>query len=104
MMENHILPPLLPDAFIQKLKVDNVSVKKDYLKLFENQIKQSIRFSTGPYFWFIPDNTQSRITAVSDNVSTQTPYSLDEWLNADIHFFTNLIHPDDRYYLLSSIQ
>ncbi len=103
-MERNILTPLLPNDFLARLKVDDSSDKKDYLKYFETQIRDSVRFAAGPYFWFIPDNTQSKIIAVSSNIASQTPHSKEEWLEADVHLFANLVHPDDRYYLLSSIQ
>lgn len=103
-MKTEIIKPLNPEAFIEKVKVDNFHLEKDYRALFQPQIEQCIKFSIGPYFWFIPDNTQSKIVAVSDNIGQQTPHNQAQWLHADVYLFANMIHPDDRLYVLSSIQ
>jgi DNA-binding CsgD family transcriptional regulator len=42
--------------------------------------------------------------AVSSNIYLQTPHNEQDWLSADVHLFANMIHPDDRFYVLSSIQ
>lgn len=103
-MKTEIIKPLNPEAFIEKVKVENFHIEKDYRALFQPQIEQCLKFSIGPYFWFIPDNTRSKIAAVSDNVGQQTPHNQAEWLHADVYLFANMIHPDDRLYVLSSIQ
>lgn len=103
-MKIEIIKPLLPDDFIEKVKVEKLYSEKDYPAIFQSQIEQSLKFAVGPFFWFIPDNTRSKIVAASANVYLQTPYNEQDWLNADVHLFANMIHPDDRFYVLSSIQ
>jgi DNA-binding CsgD family transcriptional regulator len=103
-MKFETLKPLLPKDFIEKVKVDMVTERKDYKSLFQSEIEQSIRFAVGPFFWFIPDNTQSQIVAVSENIHLQTPHTAKEWLEGDVHFFVSLLHEKDQLYVLSSIQ
>jgi DNA-binding CsgD family transcriptional regulator len=103
-MKIEIIKPLQPDDFIEKVKVEKQFSGKNYKAFFQSHIEQSIRFAIGPYFWFIPDNTRSKIVAVSSNIYLQTPHNEADWLNADVHLFANIIHPDDRLYVLSSIQ
>jgi DNA-binding CsgD family transcriptional regulator len=103
-MKIEIIKPLFPDDFIKKVKVDENSIGKNYKAIFQFEIEHAVQFAVGPFFWFIPDNTQSKIVAVSSNVNLQTPHNEIDWLNADVHLFANIIHPDDRFYVLSSIQ
>jgi DNA-binding CsgD family transcriptional regulator len=42
--------------------------------------------------------------AFSPNIELHTPYLATEWQNAEIHLFANMIHPEDRFYVLSSMQ
>ncbi len=103
-MKIEIIKPLLPDDFIVKVKVHDNSKEKNYRAIFQNEIDHAVKFAIGPFFWFIPDNTQSKIVAVSPNINLQTPFNEEDWLNADVHLFANIIHPNDRFYVLSSIQ
>jgi DNA-binding CsgD family transcriptional regulator len=103
-MKIEIIKPLLPEDFIEKVKVDNTFIENDYAKYFLPQIENAVHFAVGPYFWVIPDNTKSNLATVSSNIGLHTPYSKANWKEAEIHLFANLIHPDDRLYVLSSMQ
>ena len=96
--------PLSPQEFSEKIKIAESSDLIDYLSHFQHFIDMAPFFATGPFCWFIPDNSKLKIVEVSPNIAQLTPYEADFWLNQGPDFFASLIHEDDRFYVMSSIQ
>jgi DNA-binding CsgD family transcriptional regulator len=105
-MKQDIIQPISPEEFERKIKTEGVVEEIDFLSFFEPIIQNVSNYAIGPYFWFIPDNTNMKIVGASPNVWQLTPYTQDEWLfeGNTIDFFANIIHPEDRFYILSAIQ
>ena len=96
--------PITPEEFIQIARTGVEIGMVNYEEFFSNQIKEAPNFAVGPFYWFIGDNTNMRITAASDNISDLTPFSKQEWVNNSAFFFAENIHEDDRFYVLSALQ
>ncbi|SFN40426.1 PAS fold-containing protein [Chryseobacterium oleae] len=80
----------------------NSDLPKNYFDFFSESIKNAKKFSIGPYFWFITNNTKMRTERISENIEQFTPYRKKEWLNSDTDFFMNLFHPDDRRHIMAA--
>ena len=80
--------------------------KLDVLK-FEEELKSTIdsisNFAIGPYFWLIPDQSNMTLAAASPNIRDLTPYSANEWINKDVFFWFETMHPEDREFVASSL-
>jgi DNA-binding CsgD family transcriptional regulator len=96
------LKPLSPSEFTGKMLRSKEPKKVDYAAYFKPFIEQAVNFAVGPYFWFIPDQTDMTIVAASENTKQLSPYKPTEWVGQDANFWANNIHPDDRYYVLSA--
>jgi DNA-binding CsgD family transcriptional regulator len=101
---NENIKPITSHQFIEKIKIEDNSHEINLLEYFNEYLKMASHFATGPYFWFIPDNTIMKIVAASNNISLLSPFDSEYWKNQDPDFFASLIHEDDRFYVLSSIQ
>ena len=66
------------DEFAKKLQTKGES-KETYLSLLKSSLDELPNFAIGPYFWFIPDNTDISIIDSSDNIHEITSYKKDEW-------------------------
>jgi DNA-binding CsgD family transcriptional regulator len=98
------IDPLNSSEFIKKIKLEGLSHYLNLPAYFKDYINMAPNFAIGPYFWFIPDNSLMKIIDASHNISSLTPYTLENWKNQDPDFFASLIHEDDRFCVLSSIQ
>lgn len=98
------LTPLTTEQFEKNAKSDQELGLIDYESFFETQIKEAQNFALGPYYWFIGDNANMRITVTSQNIGELSPFPKSEWENKSALFFVENIHPDDSHYVLSAIQ
>lgn len=57
-------------------------------------------FAIGPYFWFIPDNTDMSIIESSDNIHELTSFRKDEWQKYYPNFFSKIMPVEDHDYFL----
>jgi DNA-binding CsgD family transcriptional regulator len=96
------LEPVLPNEFTNKMLRKNDEEKVDFGAYFKPYIDQAVNFAVGPYFWFIPDQTDMTIVAASENTRQLSPYNPEEWIGQDANFWASNIHPDDRHYVLSA--
>lgn len=87
------------EKFLREEKLD--------IKKFEEELKTTIdtisSFTVGPYFWLIPDQSNMTIVAASPNTQDLTPYSTEEWINKDVFFWFETMHPEDREFVASSL-
>ncbi|MDE5489496.1 helix-turn-helix transcriptional regulator [Elizabethkingia meningoseptica] len=102
MMEK--LYPINTEQFTEHLKIYGDYPQKDYTQIFSGHIKSIKNFAASPYFWFILNNYEMKIKGVSENVHYLTPFSKKEWLDADLNFFVNIFHPEDRFYILAALK
>ena len=106
-MDDILLKPLTTQEFDKKITTNKHEEEVDYLAYFQPYLEKIENFAIGPFFWFIPDNTKMKILAASENISQLTPYAEfteDHWDITVVEDFANIIHPDDRNYVLSAIQ
>ncbi len=101
---NEKINPISSSEFSEKIKIEHLSHQIDFLDYFKEYIKMAHNYAIGPYFWFIPDNSTMKIVEVSSNIFSLTPFNSEYWKNQGPDFFASLIHEDDRFYVLSSIQ
>jgi DNA-binding CsgD family transcriptional regulator len=95
------LNPIMPEEFTNNmLRATNKSI--DYAAYFSPFIAQAVNFAIGPFFWFIPDQTNMKIVAASENTKQLSPFHPHEWIGQDAAFWAENIHPDDRYYVLAA--
>jgi DNA-binding CsgD family transcriptional regulator len=105
-MNSNIIHPISPEEFDRKIKTEGSLTKIDYPSFFESAIQNAVNYAVGAYYWFIPDNKNLKIVETSSNVRQLTPFHREEWLQKSnsVDFFANIIHPEDRFYVLSAIQ
>jgi DNA-binding CsgD family transcriptional regulator len=98
------LKPITSLEFKDKMlrSVTNV-VHEDYIDYFTSCIEEAKSFAVAPYFWLIPNQQTMTLIAASENVRLLTPYTHNEWVNADSFFWMNTMHPDDRGFLGAAI-
>ena len=96
------LESVLPNDFTNKMLRTNEKIKVDYATYFKPFIELAVNFAVGPFFWFIPDQTDMTIVAASENTRQLSPYNPEEWIGQDVNFWASNIHPDDRHYVLSA--
>ncbi len=87
------------DEFAKKLQTKGES-KETYLKLLQTSIDELPNFAIGPYFWFIPDNTDISIIDSSDNIHEITSYKKDEWKKHYPNFFAKIMPAEDHNYFM----
>lgn len=78
--------------------------KTDYWKIFEKDIENISKYALGPYFWFIPDNSNMTIFQTSDNIHELTSYEKDEWKQFEPEFLSPIMHQEDWLYFLGGVQ
>lgn len=98
------IEPISSSEFSDKVKINDSTHEIDFLEYFHEFIKMAPFYAVGPFFWFIPDNSKMKIVEVSANISSLTPFQAEHWKNQGPDFFASLIHEEDRFYVLSSIQ
>ncbi len=72
------------------------------LDFFKNDIEIAKKYTIGPHFWLIPDQSEMKVGACSPNISHMTPFGHSEWLNQDFTFWLQNMHPDDREFAVAS--
>lgn len=87
------------NSFSKKLQTTGES-KKTYLELLKNSLEELPNFAIGPYFWFIPDNTDMSIIESSDNIHELTSFRKDEWQKYYPNFFSKIMPVEDHDYFL----
>jgi Bacterial regulatory proteins, luxR family len=97
------LKPLSTEQFIEIAKNQGELDISNYEDYFEKQIKDAETFAISKYFWFIGDNANMKITAVSDAVVELSPYPKEQWVGASPYFFAENMHPDDMPFTLGAI-
>lgn len=60
MDKDYQIQPLHFDEFTESLKVSRER-KRDFKKVFNRDIQNIPKYAIGPYFWFIPDNSNMTI-------------------------------------------
>ena len=85
--------------FSNKLKTKGES-KETYLHLLKTTLEELPNFAIGPYYWFIPDNTDMSIIDSSDNIHELTPFKKDEWKKYYPNFFERIMATEDYQYFL----
>lgn len=95
-------PISIPEINQKFLRDEKLDVKK-----FEEELKPTIEtisnFAIGPYYWLIPDQSNMTIVAASPNTQDLTPYRCEEWINKDVFFWFETMHPEDREFVASSL-
>lgn len=98
------LKPISAEEFKNKMLRQKSSIDYvDYKTYFQSCIENAKNFAVAPYFWLIPNQQTMDIVAASDNVRTLTPFTKEQWENADSFFWINAMHPDDRGFLCAAI-
>ena len=99
--------PISVEDFSKKIAVNKNDNAVDYMEYFKPFIDKIDSFAIGPYYWFVPSNLTMGMVATSDNIGKLTPYShysVADWKNISLEDLANMVHPDDRNYVLSAIQ
>ena len=106
-MNSKFVKPLSVEDFSKKIAVNKSDIPVDYMAYFQPYIDKIDSFAIGPYFWFVPSNLTMGMIATSANIGQLTPYShysIADWKNIALEDLANMVHPDDRNYVLSAIQ
>lgn len=106
-MNSKFIKPLSVADFTKKIAVNKNDTPVDYMEYFKHFIDKIDSFAIGPHFWFVPSNLTMGMIATSDNIGQLTPYShytTTDWKNISLEDLANMVHPDDRHYILSAIQ
>jgi len=107
MKDSKFIKPISVEDFTRKIAVNKSDIPVDYMKYFTPFIDKIDSFAIGPYFWFVPSNLTMGMVATSDNIGQLTPYShytVADWKNISLNDLANMVHPDDRNYVLAAIQ
>lgn len=83
-------------------KSNNTS--EHYLDYFQPTIDNIKHFAPGPFFWYISNHLKLSVEIISDNVGQLTPFTKEQWQDQTIDFLLDLLHPDDKFYMLSAMQ
>ncbi len=106
-MKPTILKPISTEVFGNKITTPISENGSHYMAYFQPYIDNIHTYAIGPFYWFIPDNTVMRMIAASENMSQLTPYpnfNLSNWDINGLQGFADMIHPEDKGYVLSAIQ
>jgi len=106
-MNSKFIKPISVEDFTKKIAVNKSDILVDYMEYFQPYIDKIDSFAIGPYFWFVPSNLTMGMIATSENIGQLTPYShytVADWKNISLNDLANMVHPDDRNYILSAIQ
>ena len=103
MSEHSEIQPIGYDAFSNSLKAVNKKII-DLGKTFEKEIENISKYAIGPYFWFIPDNSDMTIFQTSDNIQELTSFEKNEWKKYEPEFLSPIMHPDDWIYFLGGVK
>ncbi len=96
------LEPVVPDEF-QKIMIRPKNKSSiDYTTYFKPIIDQANHFAIGPFCWFIPDQSDLSVHAVSENIKSFTPYTKEEWENQDGKFWINNFQPEDQGFVAAA--
>lgn len=102
MKNDYEIQPLHYEEFSESLKVSRER-KRDYKKVFNRDIQNIPKYAIGPYFWFIPDNSNMTIFQTSDNLHELTSYKKNEWKKYEPEFLSPIMHPEDWIYFLGGV-
>ena len=97
------IQPVEFNEFSKNLIVDSQK-KTDYGKIFAKDIDNISKYAIGPYFWFIPDNSNMSVFETSDNIHELTSYEKDEWKQYEPEFLSPIMHQEDFIYFLGGTQ
>ncbi|KIA88694.1 response regulator transcription factor [Kaistella jeonii] len=97
------IKPIDYETFSTSLKVENKK-KMDLEKIFRRDIENISKYAIGPYFWFIPDNSNMTIFQTSDNIHELTNYKKNEWKKYEPEFLSPIMHPEDWIYFLGGVK
>lgn len=97
------IQPVEFGEFSQNLKV-GLQKKVDFAKVFEKDIEYISKYAIGPYFWFIPDNSNMSIFKTSDNIHELTSFEKDEWKQYEPEFLAEIMHEEDYIYFLGGVK
>lgn len=75
----------------------------DFEFFFKPSIEEYKKFSVAPYFWLIPNQETMTLVAASENISSLTPYTKEEWVKKDSLFWLDNVHPDHQGFLSAAI-
>ena len=106
-MDSKFIKPISVEDFTKKIAVNKNEDSVDYMSYFKPFIDKINSFAIGPYYWFVPSNLTMGMIETSDNIGQLTPYSHyteEDWKNISLNDLANMVHPDDRNYILSAIQ
>lgn len=98
------LTPIDFKEFIDFFSIDVRANAANYYDVYAEAIERIKDYAPGPFFCFVCNNIKLKIEWVSENVSTLTPFSREEWMCSTPEFFAELYHPDDRFYILAALQ
>lgn len=101
---DHKISPIDRDQFHNYFSLSTNKELEDYYAFYSDTIENCKTFAISPYFWYIANHIEMKAKIVSDNIEQFTPFTKEEWLNANTDFFINLFHPDDRFYLLGAFE
>ena len=103
MSEHSEIQPIGYDAFSNSLKAVNKKTI-DLGKTFEKEIENISKYAIGPYFWFIPDNSNMTIFRTSDNIHELTSFKKNEWKKYEPEFLSPIMHAEDWIYFLGGVK
>lgn len=85
--------------FTESLQTKGES-KETYLGMLKNTLDELPNFAIGPYFWFIPDNTDMSIIDSSENIHELTSFKKGEWKKYYPNFFSRIMPVEDHNYFM----
>ncbi len=98
------LKPITALEFKDKmLRPKSALANIDFETFFKPSIDEYKNFAVAPYFWLIPNQENMTLVAASDNISSFTPYTKEEWVKKDSLFWLDNIHPDHQGFLCAAI-
>lgn len=96
---NPVSIPEIKEKFLREEKVAASKLEE----LLKPTIDTISKYAIGPYFWLIPDQSDMTLVAASPNIGDLTPYTDKEWINKDVFFWFETMHPEDREFVASSL-
>ena len=96
------LKPVVADEFQDNMKRPKNKSNIDYAAYFKPIIEMASKFSIGSFCWFIPDQSDLSVHAVSENIHAFTPYTKHEWEQQDGKFWIRNFHPNDQGFVAAA--
>lgn len=98
------IKPITKDQFLTFFSNESANNGKDYKEYFQETIDNIKNFAPGPFFWYISNHFKLAVENISDSVSQLSPYTKEQWMGRSIDILSELLHPDDMYFMLSAMQ